>query len=504
MMIEGCQIIAGEESREGDATFSTTDPATGEALEPAFAEATADEVDLALRAAGSAARRLRRVEGTRLGELLDAVAGGLEEAGDALVDRVAVETGLPRGRIEMERGRTTGQLRLFADVARSRDDDRELHVAGDPDRTPLPRPDLRRRTIPVGPVAVFGASNFPLAFSVAGGDTAAAIAAGCPVVAKGHPAHAGTCEIVGRVIARAVRSLDLPAGTFSLLQGSGNEVGMALVRHPLARAVAFTGSRRGGLALFQASNARPEPIPVFAEMSSVNPTFLLPGALAERGEAIAEGLVASVGLGAGQFCTNPGLVIACDGPAVDSLVRDLASRAAACAPQTMLHRGIRESFAAGVARLAACDGVTVHGSIGDAGAGSCDTRTLVAETTAAAFIGDTDLREEVFGPITLVVRCPALDAMLHIAETLPGQLTATVHAAEAEYEVARRLFEILEEKAGRLLLDGFSTGVEVSPAMTHGGPWPATTDARFTSVGTAAIDRFLRPLTYQGFPDGLA
>jgi NADP-dependent aldehyde dehydrogenase len=369
-----------------------------------------------------------------------------------------------------------------------------------PDRQPIPRPDLRRMLVPIGPVVVFGASNFPLAFSVAGGDTASALAAGCPVIVKAHPAHPGTSELVASAIVRAITACGLPDATFSMLHG-GVELSHALVRHPLTRAVGFTGSHTAGRALFDTAAARPEPIPVFAEMSSVNPVFLLPGALRERGAQIAEGLKNSVTMGVGQFCTKPGIVFATGGPELQSFAAELAKKIEAAAPGTMLHAGICKHFQEGTDSLAKVPGVTPLAT--------SDAEPDPARTQGGAAVFATDLEnflqrpllhEEVFGPVALIVDVPEALALSRAASALTGQLTATVHATPEDIAAHADLFAILERKAGRLLINGFPTGVEVAPAMNHGGPYPATTDARFTSVGTAAIERFARPVCWQNFP----
>jgi alpha-ketoglutaric semialdehyde dehydrogenase len=411
------------------------------------------------------------------------------------------ETGLPRPRIEGERARTVGQLRLFASVVRD-----GSYVAARidpalPDRKPLPRPDLRLRRIAVGPVAVFGASNFPLAFSVAGGDTASALAAGCPVIVKAHPAHPGTSELVGRAIQKAVASCGLPAGTFSLLFDAGQSIGQALVADPRIAAVGFTGSRRGGTALMAIAAGRPSPIPVYAEMSSINPVLLFPAALDERGAAIGKAFAASLTLGAGQFCTNPGLILALPGPGLDAFLDAAAAALRESPAATMLTPGIQRAYREGVARVAGHGAVTLLAE-GPEGAATQGRATLFA-TDTDAFLADPALQEEMFGASALVVRCPDFAAMRAVLEHLEGQLTASLHLATADHAAARDLLPLLERRVGRILVDGFGTGVEVAHAMVHGGPYPATSDGRTTSVGSLAIDRFLRPVSYQDVPDAL-
>jgi 2,5-dioxopentanoate dehydrogenase len=412
------------------------------------------------------------------------------------------ESGLPRGRLEGERGRTVGQLRLFAEVVREGSWLEARIDPAMPDRKPLPRSDLRLRHVPLGPVAVFGASNFPLAFSVAGGDTASALAAGCPVIVKAHSAHPGTSELVGRAVQEAAAACDLPEGAFSLLFGAGNWLGGALVADARIRAVGFTGSRGGGLALMRIANERPEPIPVYAEMSSINPVLVLPHALESRGEQIAKAFVASLTLGAGQFCTNPGLVLAQEGGALDRFVAMAATSLGACSAATMLTPGIAQAYRGGVERIAARPGVKAIAR-GQAAEGNNLGQPALFSTDARNFLADAALREEVFGASSILIRCPNGDAMRRIVEQLEGQLTITLQMDDADLDYARELLPAIERRAGRVLVNGFPTGVEVAHAMVHGGPFPATSDGRSTSVGSLAILRFLRPVCYQDFPAAL-
>jgi alpha-ketoglutaric semialdehyde dehydrogenase len=412
------------------------------------------------------------------------------------------ESGLPRARIEGERARTVGQLRLFADVIRS---GAWLDVRLDPplpDRKPLARGDLRQWHIAVGPVAVFGASNFPLAFSVAGGDTASALASGCPVVVKAHSAHPGTSELVGRAVQAAVAECGLPEGVFSMLFGSGSRVGTTLVAHPHIKSVGFTGSRRGGTALMKVAAERREPIPVYAEMSSINPVFLMPAALAARAEKIGAGFVASQTMGAGQFCTNPGLVLALDSPDLDRLLASAATTLRGSPAATMLTPGIHSAYQNGVERLAGNSKVR-EVARGQTCQGPHQCQAALFQTDAASFLADPDLEEEIFGSSALVVRCPDVQTLRDVAEHLEGQLTATVHMEDADLETVRALLPTLERRAGRILVNGWPTGVEVGHAMVHGGPYPATSDSRTTSVGSLAIRRFLRPVCYQDLPQAL-
>ncbi|MGJ7550104.1 aldehyde dehydrogenase (NADP(+)) [Pseudomonas alloputida] len=478
------------------------DPATNQALEPAYAGGTGEHVAQACALAWAAFDAYRETSLEQRAHFLETIANEIEALGDALIDRAVAESGLPKARIQGERGRTCMQLRTFARVVRSGE---WLDVRVDnalPERQPLPRADLRQRQVALGPVAVFGASNFPLAFSVAGGDTASALAAGCPVVVKAHAAHPGTSELVGHAVARAVKHCGLPEGVFSLLYGAGREVGIALVSNPRIKAVGFTGSRSGGIALCQAAQARLEPIPVYAEMSSINPVFLFDAALQARGAALAQGFVASLTQGAGQFCTNPGLVIARQGPALQRFIEAASEHVRQAAAQTMLTPGIASAYAAGVGALANNANATVAAS-GQAQQGPNQCQAQLIVTQAEAFLSDPALQAEVFGAASLVVACASDEQVRQVAEHLEGQLTATLQLDDADIDSARALLPTLERKAGRILVNGWPTGVEVCDAMVHGGPFPATSDARTTSVGTAAILRFLRPVCYQDFPDAL-
>ena len=504
MTLHGLSLIAGTPAARGGKTYRAHNPATGTALEPAFHEASAAEVDQALAASASAFEAYRRCSGADRARLLEAIATEIEALGDALLQRAQAETGLPLARLTGERGRTCGQLRLFAQLAREGSwVDARIDPAL-PDRQPLPRPDVRRMLLPVGPVVVFGSSNFPLAFSVAGGDTASALAAGCTVVVKAHRAHPGTSELVGGAVNRAVAACGLPAGVFSLIHGGGATIGIAMVRHPATAAVGFTGSHAAGRALFDAAAARPHPIPVFAEMSSLNPVFLLPGAVQERGAAIAQGLLGSFTLGVGQFCTKPGLVFALRGPDTTAFLGALADAVRAAPCGTMLTPGIRESFLENRAKVTAVAGVdSLAAARAEPQAARTESQPSVATTSAVRFIAQPELATEAFGPFTLVVLAESPAELAACAAALEGQLTATLHGTAAELAQAGELIALLERKAGRLVVNGFPTGVEVYPAMNHGGPYPATTDNRFTSVGTAAILRFARPVCYQGFADAL-
>jgi NADP-dependent aldehyde dehydrogenase len=493
-------IVAGTMVTGTGTEIRGFDPSVGTALEPAYRHGDTSHVEAACAAAAEAFGPYRATTSLQRAQFLENIAANIEAVAEVLVPRAVAETGLPEGRIAGEVGRTTGQLRLFSAVLREGSWNGARIDPAQPDRAPAPRADIRQRAVPLGPVAVFGASNFPLAFSVAGGDTASALAAGCPVVVKGHDAHPGTSELVGRAIAKAVADAGLPAGTFSLLFGSGRALGTALVTDPRIKAVGFTGSRSGGTALVAAAAARPEPIPVYAEMSSINPVFLLEGALRNRAAELATAFVGSLTMGSGQFCTNPGLVIAVDGPALDTFVAAAAEALAQAAPTPMLTPNIAQSYADGVANLTGAAELLARG--GDGGSDtSC--RAALFSTDAASFLGSEVLQAEVFGATSLLIRCADTDEVASVASELEGQLTATVHADDTDVDEAGRLLPVLELKAGRILFNGWPTGVEVGYAMVHGGPFPATSDSRSTSVGARAIERFLRPVAYQDVPKSL-
>ncbi|WP_179400895.1 aldehyde dehydrogenase (NADP(+)) [Burkholderia guangdongensis] len=496
------QLLIGQSAVSGqNGTLRGIAAATGEPLEPAFGGASLHDLDTACTLADDAFDLYRETGLEARAAFLDAIGRQILALGDELIDRCVAESGLPRARVEGERGRTVGQLALFAQIVR---DGGFLDARIDParpDRKPLPRVDLRLRNVAIGPVAVFGASNFPLAFSVAGGDTASALAAGCPVIVKAHSAHPGTSELVGRAIQQAVRECGMPDGTFSLLFDASREIGQALVADPRIKAVGFTGSRRGGVALMHIAAARHEPIPVYAEMSSINPVLLMPGAVATRGEAIAPQFVASLTLGAGQFCTNPGLILAVDGPALRAFEQTAAAALDAAAAQTMLTPQIHAAYCDGVAKLRAHDAVDTLAE--GAQGGAYQARAALFATSADAFMECIELRDEVFGPASLIVRCADAGTLHRVLKSLEGQLTIAAHLDDDDAPLFRTLLPTLERKAGRILVNGFGTGVEVGHAMVHGGPFPATSDTRTTSVGARAIERFLRPVSYQDVPAAL-
>jgi alpha-ketoglutaric semialdehyde dehydrogenase len=500
MAISGQNFIGKRKSSLRNATFRAVNPAIDAEMEPAFHSATAEEVNEAMRLSQAAWVQYQRLKPGERANFLRAIAAEIEKPGDELISRAGEETGLPAARLTGERTRTTGQLRMFADLVQEGSwvDARIDHA--NPNRQPAPKPDLRRMLVPIGPVAVFGASNFPLAFSVAGGDTASALAAGCTVVIKGHPSHPGTSELVFGAIANAIESSGMPDGTVSLLQGNEPELSLALVRHPLTQAVGFTGSQRVGRVLFDAAAARPIPIPVYAEMGSINPVFILPGAMVQRGNEIALGLKNSALLGNGQFCTKPGVVVCSNERATEEFIRQLGSLFGSAPAGTMLNRGLARNYAEGRERRGKTEAVVVEAESSSLPAYVTQSVPAVFTTTAENFISNLQLREELFGPAILVVTASVPAEFQHIAAVLDGQLTATIHAASGELAHHRALVQILQTKAGRLIFNGYPTGVEVCPAMQHGGPYPASTDFRSTSVGTAAILRFARSVCFQDFP----
>ena len=498
--LTGHNWIAGAPSRTGDRTFTSINPRTREAGEITFADATPAEIDRAVTAAAQAFEALRHASAHSLADFLERIADEIEALGDELLHMADWETALGIPRLTGERGRTTGQLRKFGALLREGSYVGAIIDTAQPDRQPAPRPHIRRMLFPIGPVGVFSASNFPFAFAVAGGDTASAFAAGCPVIVKGHPGHPATSELFARAIGRAVEASGFPPGTFSLLQGASINVGQALVQHPLLEAVGFTGSLRGGRALFDTAARRPRPIPVFAEMGSINPVFLLPGAVRAGGDALAEGIVASVTLGAGQFCTNPGLILVQDEPDTAVLIDGITTRMSARAPGVLLNEAIQRGLAQTVAgTLARPDVVQLTGGAIVACAPYCFDNTVL-QTTAAAFIQDDALQTEHFGPVTLIVVCASADEMQAAARRLHGSLSASIHAGTDEGDAANALADILREKTGRLIWNGFPTGVEVVASMQHGGPYPATTAPATTSVGVTAIARFMRPVAFQNAP----
>jgi NADP-dependent aldehyde dehydrogenase len=497
----GQHWINGRWTAAGKDTFDSLNPTTGEALAPQFAEATNDEVDAAVSAARSAFLIIRERDPLWPAELLDAIASQIEELGDQLLERGESETALPRARLTGERARTCAQLRMFAQIVRDGSWVEAVIDRADPNRQPLPKPDLRRMFVPRGPVAVFGASNFPFAFGACGGDTASALAGGNPVVVKGHPSHPGTSELFAAAVDAALELCKLPAGLFTLLQGRRHELSAWLVKHPQIQAVGFTGSQRAGRALFDLASQRPSPIPVFAEMGSVNPIVILPAAVHERADQIAKELAASMLMGGGQFCTKPGVVLV----VADSdhrFTNALAREVQAASQVTMLSGSLRDSFSDRVTAMSNVSGVKALVS-GKASDHARQAPTLF-ETTAEIFLREPKLHDEAFGPGGIVVECKNAEEALACVESLGGNLTGTMHVGQNEdHSLAASILRTLDGTVGRVVVNGYPTGVEVGRAIVHGGPYPATTDSSTTSVGSAAIRRFVRPVAYQNTPQDL-
>ena len=501
MELTGRSIIGGKRGSVTGSMQYGLNPASGERLAPAWYEATVAEVEQAVQLASAAFESYRELSGDSRGRFLRAIASRIESISEPLTARAVAESGLPVPRIQGEIGRTCNQLRMFAALVEEGSwVDARIDQA-DPQRQPVPKPDVRSMLRPLGPVVIFGASNFPLAFSVAGGDTASALAAGCPVIAKAHPSHPGTSEMVGLAISEAVAECGLHGGVFSLLFGAGNDIGERLVSHPLIKAGGFTGSRNGGKALARVAASRPEPIPFYAEMSSVNPLIVLPGAMRDRGEGIATGLHGSITLGAGQFCTKPGLVLVPTGDATTGFIDRLATLMGAAQAFTLLNPGIQRAYVAGTETLDGSGAVTTLARPPLAEGDGCRASAALYQTTAAALLADHSLQDEVFGPAAVVVTWSSKDELLALLSALEGQLTSSIHATDQDLADFAELLPILETRAGRLVFNGFPTGVEVCHAMVHGGPWPATSDGRSTSVGTRAVFRFARQVCFQGFPE---
>jgi len=498
MELAGVSLVAGRPTHKNIGVFRALNPATGEALDPDFHSASVEDTDRAARAAHEAFLAWRQASGPQRARLLRSIADGLDAAAADLVARAQLESALPETRLRGETLRTSNQLRLFAQVAEEGSWVEACIDTALPERNPLPRPDLRSMLQPLGPVLVLGASNFPLAFSVAGGDTASALAAGNSVVVKAHPAHPGTSELVGQIITESIRSCGAPEGLFSLLFDAGVETGQALVQHPLIQAVGFTGSRRAGRAMMDLAARRPRPIPCFAEMGSTNPVFVLPGALSDQGAGIAAGLFASFTLHGGQHCTKPGIVFLPDQAETQPLLTELRRQIGHSAAVTLLTAGISASYTRSLQARRGASGLEVHEAA--AAHNPCGVAAALFETDIDTFLNRPELSEEVFGPTSLVVLYNEREKLIQAAEELEGQLTAAVHGAPADLAKYGDLIAIMERKAGRLICNGYPTGVEVSGAMMHGGPYPASSDSRFTAVGAHAIRRFARPVCYQGFP----
>lgn len=501
MNLHGQQIIGREKSSLSSETFHGVNPRTGERLDPPFYESINAEIDQALQLAELTFEKFRKTTPEQRALFLEAIADETIALGDELLERASAETGHPLPRCGMERDRSVNQARLFANFVREGSWVDARIDRGDASRQPIPKPDVRSLMQPVGPIVIFGASNFPIAISVLGADTISAFACGCPVVVKAHPAHPGTCEIAARAVIAAAEKTGMPAGVFSLVHGKSNEVGQALVKHPLTAAAAFTGSLAGGRALFDVANSRPVPIPFYAEMGSVNPIFVLPGALAERGEKIAEEFVGSLTMGVGQFCTNPGLVLGMDSEEWSEFIQTAARKVAEYVPQTMLHAGIHHAFVSGVEERKQADGLSLVGeSRQEPSKEKSEAACYLFETDATGLSENPDLAEELFGPVSTLVKCHSPLEMEAFAKTLSGSLTASVHGTEDDLKEYAGLISVLEKKVGRLIFNGYPVGLEVCHSIHHGGPFPATCHSYFTSIGTRCIQRFVRPVCFQDWP----
>lgn len=501
MQITGKNYIGNNLKASGSKEFKTFNPESNTENPWLFIEATKEETEEAAELAWKAFKAFRNISGVKRAEFLNAIADEMEALGDTLIETYCAESGLPEGRAKGERGRTLFQLRSFAELL---ENDNWKHVSADfaqPDRSPAPKPDLRQTILPLGPVAVFGASNFPLAYSTAGGDTASALAAGCPVIVKSHPMHAATGELVASAVAKAAKKTGMPDGVFSNLNSSGIEVGTWLVEHPKVKAVGFTGSIRGGRALFDLAAKRREPIPVFAEMGSINPVVISAKSLQNEGEKWAETYANSVTLGTGQFCTNPGLILSFEGDALDRFAESLAEQVVEKDSSCMLHPNIKKSYDALKLEVTNQEGVTTLGNASDVKQNYADQ--AVARVSGDQFLKNPKLHQEVFGPFSLIVACKDQSQLVDIIEQLEGQLTGTIIASEDEFTSIAPVIEALQYRVGRIIFNGVPTGVEVCPSMNHGGPYPASTDSRFTAVGTHSINRWIRRIAYQDFPQEL-
>ncbi|MCK0115284.1 aldehyde dehydrogenase (NADP(+)) [Gelidibacter sp. F63206] len=501
-MITGRNYIGNRLKSSGTITHKTINPKLNVQNPTAFYEATSDEVDEAVELAWSAFKIYRKISGAKRAVFLNAIADEIIALDQELLDSYMIESGLPEGRAIGERGRTVFQLRSFADLV-GHDDWRENTIdKAMPERTPMPKDDLRRTLIPIGPVVVFAASNFPLAFSTAGGDTASALAAGCPVIVKAHAMHSGTAELVASAIIKAADKTGMPNGVFSNIMGRGRTVGVKLVKHDKVKAVGFTGSISGGRALFDIASQRKEPIPVFAEMGSINPVVITAKAIENRSEAVATSFANSITTGAGQFCTKPGLLLTVEGDKTEQFIKDLAKKTIAIDPQYMLHPDIKQAFVENVNIVSSQAGAEVVGKV----EGAIDVNEAPSQITSVsgeAFLANPKLHVEAFGPFALVVRAKDQEELIEIINGLDGQLTGTIIAEKEDHPDLFEVVDALENRVGRIIFNGVPTGVEVCPSMQHGGPYPASTDSRFTSVGTNAIKRWVRPVSYQSFPNEL-
>ncbi len=499
MSITGQNIIGQENSSEGSVTYKAVNPASGEHTEHVFTKATTEEVNKAVEKASKAYKEYKKKSPEKVASFLDEIATQIEALGEQLVKAACAESGLPEGRITGERGRTCNQLRMFARLVRDGSWVEATIDTAIPDRQPLPKADIRKVLESIGPVVVFGASNFPLAFSTAGGDTASALAGGNPVIVKGHPSHPATSELVGNAIRQAAINSEMPDGVFSLLQDNSIGVGVELVKHPSVKAVGFTGSLSGGRALFDLANKRETPIPVYAEMGSVNPVLILPEALKNNAETLAKTYAGSITLGVGQFCTNPGLIIGIENEDFTLFANSLSEALQTIQPATMLNQGIKENFESGANH--AIDQAGVEVLCKQDSSGKVEAGGVLATVSSKEFLANPILHEEIFGPYSLLVKCANEEDLLEVVKVLNGQLTGTIMAEGSDLSNFTETIDELKERVGRLILNNVPTGVEVCGSMHHGGPYPSSTNGHFTSVGTAAIKRFVRPVCYQNWPD---
>ena len=501
-MITGKNYIGNRLSANGTQTHKTINPKLNVENATSFYEATEEEVNEAVALASEAFKTFKNISGTQRAAFLNAIADEILALGSELTDMYSMESGLPEGRAKGERGRTMGQLRSFADLVlkdewRSNSIDEAI-----PDRAPLPKSDIRKTSIPLGPVVVFAASNFPLAFSTAGGDTASALASGCPVIVKSHAMHSGTGELVASAIIKAAEKTGMPNGVFSNITGRGRVVGAALVKHPKVKAVGFTGSIAGGRSLYNIAAERAEPIPVFAEMGSINPVVILPNAITEKANEIATTYAGSITMGSGQFCTNPGLLLTIAGQETDAFIKDLGEKTANISSQCMLHPSIKEGFVANGELVASQEGVETIGKM----SGEIETNFAASQVCAVSgsdFLANTKMHTEVFGPFSIVVKCANEDELIAIIDNLEGQLTGTILAEKDDFNSLSTIADALQGRVGRIIFNGVPTGVEVCESMTHGGPYPASSDSRFTAVGLGAIKRWIRPFSFQDWPSEL-
>lgn len=501
-MITGKNYIGNQLSAKGSKIFTTFNPELNKENDTTFTEASSEEIELALTLASSAFEEFRSVSGAKKAAFLNTIADEILALGDELITMYCSESGLPQGRAQGERGRTIGQLKSFANlVAEGSWVDATIDTA-QPDREPMPRSDIRKMLIPLGPVVVFGASNFPLAFSTAGGDTAAALAAGCPVLVKSHPMHAGTGELVSSAIIKAAEKTGMPNGVFSNLNSSGIEVGQQLVSHPSVKAVGFTGSIKGGRALLDLAAKREEPIPVLTEMGSINPVVVLPKALDNRNREIAKTYAGSITLGAGQFCTNPGLLLGIKGEGLTSFINYLASEIQEINPTCMLHPNINKGYQANKEKVTSQDNVELVANYTEETKDNYAAQAIV-KVSGTNFLKNNTLHLEVFGPFSMVVECDSKEELATVIANLEGQLTGTVISDDNEISDYKKVIAALQNRVGRIIFNGVPTGVEVCESMVHGGPYPASSDSRFSAVGVSSIKRWVRPFSFQDWPNNL-